>query len=40
MTWHLAQLNIERLNEGYLVLWWIPAGTVPTIEEALAGANT
>jgi hypothetical protein len=26
----------ERLSEVYLVLWWIPAGTVPTIEEALA----
>ena len=26
----------ERLGEAYLVLWWIPAGTVPTVEEALA----
>jgi hypothetical protein len=26
----------ERLSEVYLVLWWIPAGTAPTIEEALA----
>jgi hypothetical protein len=26
----------ERLNEVYLVLWWIPAGTLPTIDEALA----
>jgi len=26
----------ERLGEVYLVLWWIPAGTRPTIEEALA----
>ncbi|HET9772572.1 MAG TPA: DUF3291 domain-containing protein [Acidimicrobiia bacterium] len=26
----------ERLDEVYLVLWWIPAGTVPTIDEALA----
>ena len=25
----------ERLGEAYLVLWWIPAGTVPTVEEAL-----
>jgi hypothetical protein len=25
----------ERLGEVYLVLWWIPAGTVPTIDEAL-----
>ncbi len=25
----------ERLEELYLVLWWIPAGTVPTIDEAL-----
>jgi hypothetical protein len=26
----------ERLSEVYLVLWWIPAGTLPTIDEALA----
>jgi len=26
----------ERLGEAYLVLWWIPAGTVPTVDEALA----
>jgi hypothetical protein len=26
----------ERLHETYLVLWWIPAGTLPTIDEALA----
>ena len=26
----------ERLREVYLVLWWIPAGTVPTVDEALA----
>jgi len=26
----------ERLGEAYLVLWWIPAGTLPTIDEALA----
>jgi hypothetical protein len=25
----------ERLQEVYLVLWWIPAGTRPTIDEAL-----
>jgi hypothetical protein len=25
----------ERLGEAYLVLWWIPAGTLPTIDEAL-----
>lgn len=24
----------ERMREAYLVLWWIPAGTVPTVEEA------
>jgi hypothetical protein len=24
-----------RLGEVYLVLWWIPAGTVPTVDEAL-----
>ena len=26
----------ERLREVYLVMWWIPAGTVPTLDEALA----
>jgi hypothetical protein len=26
----------EPLGELYLVLWWIPAGTVPTVDEALA----
>ena len=26
----------ERLRDVYLVLWWIPAGTVPTVDEALA----
>jgi hypothetical protein len=26
----------ERLEEAYLVLWWIPAGTLPSIDEALA----
>jgi uncharacterized protein DUF3291 len=26
----------ERLREVYLVLWWIPAGVLPTVEEALA----
>ena len=26
----------ERLGEVYLVLWWIPAGTRPTIDEAIA----
>jgi Domain of unknown function (DUF3291) len=25
----------ERLGEVYLVLWWLPAGTMPTVEEAL-----
>lgn len=24
----------ERISESYLVLWWIPAGTIPTVEEA------
>jgi uncharacterized protein DUF3291 len=24
----------DRLGEVYLVLWWIPAGAIPTIEEA------
>jgi hypothetical protein len=26
----------QRLGEAYLVLWWIPAGTVPTVDDALA----
>ncbi len=26
----------ERLGDVYLVLWWIPAGTLPTVEDALA----
>jgi hypothetical protein len=26
----------ERLGEVYQVLWWIPAGTTPTVEEAIA----
>jgi Domain of unknown function (DUF3291) len=25
----------ERLSAAYLVLWWVPAGHVPTPEEAL-----
>ncbi len=25
----------ERLSEGYTVLWWVPAGHRPTIEEAI-----
>jgi Domain of unknown function (DUF3291) len=24
----------QRMEEAYLVLWWIPAGSIPTIEEA------
>jgi hypothetical protein len=24
----------EKLAETYLVLWWVPAGTVPTVEDA------
>jgi hypothetical protein len=24
----------ERMSEAYLALWWLPAGTIPTIEEA------
>jgi hypothetical protein len=26
----------ERMAEAYVVLWWIPAGTIPTVAEALA----
>ena len=25
----------QRLDEAYLVCWWVPAGEVPTVEEAL-----
>lgn len=25
----------ERMQEAIVVLWWVPAGTVPTVEEAL-----
>jgi heme-degrading monooxygenase HmoA len=24
----------ERMSEAYLVLWWVPAGHIPTVEEA------
>ena len=24
----------DRMEDAYAVLWWIPAGTIPTIEEA------
>jgi len=26
----------EKLDHRYVVLWWVPAGTVPTLDEALA----
>jgi heme-degrading monooxygenase HmoA len=26
----------ERMPEAYLVLWWVPAGTIPTVDEAKA----
>jgi Domain of unknown function (DUF3291) len=26
----------ERMNEAFLVLWWVPQGHVPSVEEALA----
>jgi Domain of unknown function (DUF3291) len=26
----------ERMSEAYLVLWWVPAGHRPTIDEAIA----
>ena len=29
----------EPLDIYYLALWWIPAGTVPTIEEAMVGLD-
>lgn len=32
----LARRNewFDRMEDAYSVLWWIPAGTIPTIEEA------
>jgi len=24
----------DRMEDAYAVLWWVPAGTIPTIEEA------
>ncbi|MDH3759638.1 MAG: DUF3291 domain-containing protein [Gammaproteobacteria bacterium] len=32
----LARRNewFERMQDAYAVLWWIPAGTIPTIEQA------
>ncbi|MEA2467781.1 MAG: hypothetical protein QOJ57_1907 [Thermoleophilaceae bacterium] len=24
----------ERMTEAYMVLWWVPTGTIPTVEEA------
>jgi hypothetical protein len=26
----------EKMDRAYLVLWWIPAGTLPTLDEAAA----
>ncbi len=26
----------DRMDEAYAVLWWIPAGTIPTLEDAAA----
>ena len=26
----------ERYGKAYLVLWWVPAGHIPSIDEALA----
>jgi hypothetical protein len=25
----------ERVDQAYLVLWWIPAGSIPTVEEGV-----
>ena len=25
----------ERATDAYLVLWWVPAGTVPTVADAM-----
>ena len=34
----LARRNewFDRMEEAYAVLWWVPAGTIPTLEEACA----
>ncbi len=26
----------EKMDEAYLVCWWVPAGTVPTVADAVA----
>jgi Domain of unknown function (DUF3291) len=38
---HLAVMRRRRewfraMGESYVVLWWIPAGTIPSVEEAVA----
>jgi hypothetical protein len=43
-SYHTAHLEVYRLRRGWfdqwpgphLVLWWIPAGSIPTVSEALA----
>ena len=30
----------EHLLEPYLVLWWVPAGSIPSVEEAIARLET
>jgi len=40
-TAHTAYLRrrrewFERMAEAYLACWWVPAGSVPTVEEAVA----
>ncbi|MDQ4070967.1 MAG: DUF3291 domain-containing protein [Actinomycetota bacterium] len=30
----------ERLGQAYRVLWWIPAGRIPTLEEAKTRLQT
>ena len=34
----LARRNewFDRMDEAYAVLWWVPAGTIPTLEQAAA----
>lgn len=34
----LARRNewFDRMDEAYAVLWWVPAGTIPTLEDASA----
>lgn len=30
----------SRMGEAYMVLWWVPAGHIPSVEEAAQKLNT